>query len=825
MSSEDIARQIMQNAQEATTVDEQANIAQSVLDRSDIDQPDDNDENIFDKISDIFTGTKRTEFAAMPEIGSYQGPGAGKAALGLMLTPNQKSQAEIITGAIPGSAVREDKYGNAIINMPDGKSFYLNKPGASFQDVLQTTSQILQYIPGYNYVAKKAAKNYLKRVIGQSAVSGGTSVAQDLGAAALGAEDLIDPTKTVLAVATPAVFEGVVVPVGRTAMTILKRLGKNKKYVNVRQDGTIGLTPKGREALEEAGVDPNTVSDEFIDKFFRNFTKGMKNDIDKVKTEAEFGIDLAASQTGLPKDKISLANLYEAAKGAFGTTAQKQSIEFLEKQNIQIKQGFQNLINRFNKGQIDVGDLEQAGAQILNTVRTNFQKADDTVQTLYNAVNKQAVFTGSGSNIQILPNSARKAVIDSVGSIEPNIMPGTVAALKSLDDLAANINKAKVKKADPVVFDNFEKKRQFINDLIDKAKREGGPDYRALINIKKSYDKFLNDSIDNALFAGGDDAVNAVRSARQAVVDREKMFGANPVVKNGFVVKDKAGEVVGKIINDPDITPFEVINYAIGAKKLGAGGLPVRVVKRLKKIIGVDDIEKSLDNADFVSLRTAALERVFVNSFKNDKFLPSRLVTEFDNVFQNNKDFMKELFTPSEISTLRRFVDTVRKTTAPTDVMNLSNTGSLLQRTIQQGARGLLGAVALKMGGINALLAVRNGFDRMGELVLQRKGRDQVLKQIGDETTSFLGEIRRGITTKPKPLSRKPRIEQTPTYTGAAQQTIGQQKDVPGTQQIQPYEMRGQPQSSIPTLDRTNMYATLFPSDVLGSAISERNRG
>jgi hypothetical protein len=165
------------------------------------------------------------------------------------------------------------------------------------------------------------------------------------------------------------------VPVGRAGLTLLKRLGKNKKYVNVRQDGTIGLTQQGKEVLEESGVDPNSVSDQFIDRFFRNYTKGLKNDIDKVKNESEFGIDLASNQTGLAKDKISLADLYEAAKGAFGTTAQKKSIEFLEKQNIQIKDGFQSLINRFNKGQIDVADLETAGSQILDTVRKKLCKS------------------------------------------------------------------------------------------------------------------------------------------------------------------------------------------------------------------------------------------------------------------------------------------------------------------------------------------------------------------------------------------------------------------------------------------------------------------
>jgi hypothetical protein len=840
MSREDLARQIMEATQQstqvdpqATQVDPQANLAQKILDQSDLDQTEENDENIFDTISNIFTGTKSTEFAAMPEIGSYQGPGSGKVALGLLLTPNQQSQAEIITKALPGSAVREDKYGNPIINMPDGKSFYLNKPGVSFQDVLQTTAQILQYIPGYNYVAKKAAKSYLKRTLGQAAVSGGTSVVQDVGAGLLGAEQFFDPSKTAVAVIAPLAFEGVVVPVGRTALTILKRIGKNKKYVNVRQDGTIGLTQQGKEVLEESGVDPNSVSEQFVDRFFRNYTKGLKNDIDKVKTEAEFGIDLASNQTGLAKDKISLADLYEAAKGAFGTTAQKQSIEFLEKQNIQIKEGFKSLINRFNKGQIDVADLEGAGSQILDTVRKNYAKAEDNIQTLYNVVNKQAVFTGGGSNIQLLPNSARKAVIDSVGSIEPAIMPNTVAALKSLDDLAANVNKSNMKKADPVIFDNFIKKRQFLNDLIDKAKREGGPDYRAIVSIKKSYDKFLDDSIDNTLFAGGD-TVKALKNANQAYAESERKFGVNPIIKNGIIIKDKAGEVLHKIINDIDVGSYEVINYAIGAKKLGAGQVPLRVIRRLKKIIGVTDIEKSLDNADFVALRTAALERVFGNSFKNDKFLPSTLVKEFDEIFKNNKDFMKELFTTSEVGTLRRFVDTVRKTLAPADIMNFSNTSSLLQRMIQQASRGFLGGAAIKFGfGINGLLAVRNAFDRAGEVILQRKGRDRVLQQIGDETSNVLSKVRKMITEKTDPFikTRIPisprtrldvRVEKSPTITGSVQQQKGQKKDVPA-EQIQPYEMRDQSQSAVPTLDR-NMFASLFPGDTLGAAIQERKR-
>jgi hypothetical protein len=808
--SQEIINSILQqaNPQESVNIDD-------IIKQSDqIQKEPEETDNIFDKISDIFTGTKRTEFASLPEIGEYKGEGAGATAVGLLLTPNQESQADIIKSQIPGSAIREDKYGNPIVNLPDGRNFYLNKPGASLQDVLQTTAQILSYIPGYNAIAKRAAGSYFKKVIGQAAASGAMSAAQDLGAYGLGAEQKLDVPKLAFAIAAPAVFEGAIMPVAGSVANVLRRLSKNKKYVRTNSDGSVSMTDAGKKALEDAGVDPNAVGDDFINKFFQRYTSGLSDDLAKARQEAEFGIDLAASQTGLPKDKVSLADLYESTKGTFGEKAQKGAIDFLENQKIQIQLGFRELGDKFNKGQIGVEDLEGAGAKILDLVRKNFVKAEENVQTAYNAVNKQALYTGGGSNIQLLTNSARKGVIDSVGVIEPRTMPLTVSALKSLDDLAGQVGRSGQKKVDDVVFDTFEKRRQYLNDLINQAKKEGGPDYRALVNIKKSYDKFLSDSVDNALFAGGDDVVKAVQKARKSVVERERLFGINPITKSGFTIKDKAGEVLHKIINDPDVTPFEVINYAIGSKKLGVGQIPIKVVKRLKKIMGVSDIEKSLSNSDFVALRTAALERVFSNSIKNDKFLPATLVREFDEVFKNNKSFMDELFTGKEQKQLRDYIEVVRKTLQPTDIANLSNTGSVLSRAIQQAGRGIVGAAALKTGGINFLLATRNAFDRATELFVQRKGRDQVLKQIGDTTSDVIREVRKGF--------QDPSVARvSPPITGASQQILGQGREV-GAPQIEPYEMQQQG-SAMPVLDR-NMFASLFPGDTLGAAIQERKR-
>ena len=123
-------------------------------------------------VANWFTGSKSTEFPDMPAFAptnilspSYEGQGVGtrlKVLAGAMLTPDLKTQSDIILNQIPGSSMASDKFGNPIIVMPDGKTFYLNKPGADIEDITQLTSQILQYAPGAGYVTKTFAGDLLK---------------------------------------------------------------------------------------------------------------------------------------------------------------------------------------------------------------------------------------------------------------------------------------------------------------------------------------------------------------------------------------------------------------------------------------------------------------------------------------------------------------------------------------------------------------------------------------------------------------------------------------------------------------------------------------
>lgn len=75
-------------------------------------------------VADFFSGTKKTEFPDMPEIGEYTGEGALAVGTGLLITPNQKSQAQIIQSQVPDSKIFKDRFDNIIVTMPDGKILF-----------------------------------------------------------------------------------------------------------------------------------------------------------------------------------------------------------------------------------------------------------------------------------------------------------------------------------------------------------------------------------------------------------------------------------------------------------------------------------------------------------------------------------------------------------------------------------------------------------------------------------------------------------------------------------------------------------------------------
>jgi hypothetical protein len=690
-------------------------------------------------IQDFFSGTKRTEYPEIPEMSVLNAaPTKGKAALiqaGALINPNQKSQAQIIQSQVPGTKIFKDKFDNPIATLPDGKSFYLNKPGASPQDFLQTTSQILSYIPGYGMAVKFAGKSLLKRALATGLAGGGTSLTQDVATKPLGSEN-IDIPRAVISTIVPGVFEGAVNPI---VSATWKKLIGNPKFIT-KIDGKITLNEKGKKAAKDAGIDLNNIDDKFIKSFALELEKGVSTKIASVQAGAgKYDFRLSRSQaTG---DEEGFARLVEASKGSYGGDAQAIAREFFKKQNIDIELSAKSLLDRFKKGQIEKQDLAGAGQGILNAVQKQYQKASDDVVTAYNAIDKDAVFNEGGGNINNLQSSIQLAIKEATDVVDKELTPATIRATQYVNNFYKNIKPQKKKKINVTTLNEFETLRKKISALFPTAKNN--TDKKNLTAIINEYDKFYDDAIDNALFSGEQKALDAIKLARSKFSLKQKKFGVNPIKKSGVKIDDRAGKVVVKILNDPDVTPLSTIDYIFGSAQLGQKSGSLSIIKRLKNVFGAeageDVSELAARSSDFQSLRTAAFEKMIRDSSRNGVFNPQTFVNQYKTGRQKYNDVLKELYDPDELRLIDDFVKEVRKTFKPRDLVNASNTASGLQRVLSGIGRGLTGIIGFNIASINGLITSRVGYDRIKDLA----GEKAAKKLISEE---LLGGIERQVT-------------------------------------------------------------------------------
>jgi hypothetical protein len=310
---------------------------------------------VTETVANWFTGSKSTEFPDMPAFAptnilspAYEGQkvGAGarlKILAGAMLTPDLKTQSDIILNQIPGSSMASDKFGNPIIVMPDGKTFYLNKPGADLEDITQLTSQILQYSGISGAITKNFAGSLLKRSVAQGGAGAGLSMGQDTAAIPLGGAG-VDYGKAAISAVIPFATEITLTP---AVNTFFNKFGKNKEFFTVDLNGVPSLTTKGETAARAAGIDIAGLDKGALNKKFTELAQvgetgnpKLNNFIDvfnkwkvqnpSAESEPQFGISLTKAQT--VGNKPGVATLYEAAKGTYGQEVKIAANEFLESQ-------------------------------------------------------------------------------------------------------------------------------------------------------------------------------------------------------------------------------------------------------------------------------------------------------------------------------------------------------------------------------------------------------------------------------------------------------------------------------------------------------------
>ena len=723
-------------------------------------------------VADFFSGTKKTEFPDMPEIGEYTGEGALAVGTGLLITPNQKSQAQIIQSQVPGSEIFKDRFDNIIVTMPDGKNFYLNKPGASQQDVLQTTAQILAYIPGYSWAMKKAGKSVFKKAMLAGVAGGSTSLAQDIATMPLGNEE-IDVTRAAISSAVPIVFEGAVSPI---IGGVWKKLMGNPSFTktiikleNGIEKKQVVLNKRGEKAAEAAGIDVTKVNEKFIKEFTEKLSQGETPAIAGSQAGAgKFEFNLSRAQAAGDEEGIAL--LFEAAKGSYGKNAQVQAQAFLKQQGIDIENSASNIIKRFDKGEFNIETIEDAGQNIIQGLEKRFTTASNNVETAYNFIDKDGVFQAANSNIDELTASVTKGINSKTGIIDKELTPATIKAQKVIKDFVKKYKPKKppkdgkkVRKIKPATFNEFIIMKRKLSSIYKAGSNNTD---RAGVNaVIKEWTKFVDDNVDNILFSADKGGVEALKKANKLASEKFKLFDINDIKVNGLKINDKAGKVVMKILNDPDISPNKTIDYIFGRASLGKSSDSMSIIKRLKTVFGVEgkELQKQASiNKDFQSLRTASWEKLVRDSSKNGKFSSQSFYNNWKTLKQKNKDLLDELFEGNEIKLIDEFANEVKKTFKG-NLVNASNTASALSRIIQQVGRGLGGIIGFKMANIQGLLVFRGAFDRARDIVSQKSASNLVNKELVPLFGSTASpRISAPLTVNTNALTERNRIRKAP---------------------------------------------------------------
>lgn len=724
---------------------------------------------IVQTVANWFTGSKSTEFPEMQAFAptnilspAYEGQGIGtrlKILTGAMLTPDLKTQSDIILNQIPGSSMASDKFGNPIVVMPDGKTFYLNKPGADIEDITQLTSQILQYAPGAGYATKTFAGDLLKRALAQGAVGAGVSMGQDIAAMPLGGEG-VSYGKAAISAAIPFATEITLTP---AVNAFFNKFGKNKEFFTVDLNGTPTLTEKGISAARAAGIDVTNLDKAALNKKFTELAQRSETgnpafnklqdaynqwriENPSAQSEKQFGIKLTGAQQA--GDKIGVATLYAAVEGKYGPVVQAAAKEFLDEQNISIANAAKDLLSKFDKGEIKFSDLEGSGERIISTIRNNFKKKSDEVKTAYNLVNNEAIYLGGNSNLDVLEASFMKALQDASGnSVDPTLTPGTVFIQKELKNFLDKIRSGsiiegtgeggKIQYVKPTIYNEFSMMRKKFDSAYKGAAKEG-PDKLNILALKEEFDKFTDDAIDNALFGSGENPLilDAVKKARQTFQEKQKLYGVNRKVKDGIIINDPAGKVVQKIVQDDTVSPKEAIDFIFGTAEIGAKNDSVQIVRRLKKIFDAEDMAKP--NADFDALKRAFVQRITRNSMNDatNEFVPQKLVTQWNATIRKYPEVINELFTKEEQKYLTDFVNTVRKTLRPTE-KNLEQPIGLINRLVLAVGAIAAGNVGIQAGNLYGGMAARNLWSQTVDTFHRSQAKKMVMQQLKQKPGTF----------------------------------------------------------------------------------------
>ncbi len=714
-------------------------------------QPNETVKYIKDFYSEYISGDVKTEFPNMGEIYTIDSKGSVKGALkdlalnfGYMTTADQNARLDMLFEAYPGSAVSKDSFNNVMITLPENavdegtnRTFYLDKPGVSFNGAVDTIGTILTYVPGAGFVAKKGATGLGKKVVLQGTAAAATGVGGDIYSSQLGNTQgdgllpIVDEGKALLNFGFGAAGE-------KVGQTVTKIIGLTKatnflenkipsniastffgKQTYITNKGEI--TKKTIDLAKKLDVEDSVLNNKVA---MTNFALGLENGLDpniaaKVGGLNEFGISvfLAAAQG----NKKALKEIDLIRNGGAGENMQNI---VLAQDDLILQQHFKAL-NEIKNKMITEKNSALSSAFPPNTKNLAANAVDDNIAALDKQINDVAIKMQKSVNrkydainwneefkkpvVKNLVKNFKDSLTNSDSGIgqgfNKTTMPNTAAFLKNMELFSKKLSNKKLTK---ITMGALESERKSLNKIMSNTR--DATDLAALSVMKKRFDFFYDATVEKGLANGNAEVLNVIKSARAASADYKKMFVPQRYKSVGVNIPDKGGQFTQKVLNG-DYTNSQIANFVYGSSKVGGSykevGFPV--VKKLYEIFPEGSNGRDL-------IKVGAFNRLIENSFKQygsrEIFSPKLFAKAVNDAIDGTgKNVSNIIYTDTQKKGLINFAKEIEKQLSEKNFVNTTKGANAFMEILDAKARGLAGIVGFNVANIQGLLLTRSVYD------------------------------------------------------------------------------------------------------------------
>lgn len=589
------------------------------------------------------------------------------------ITSDAQQKADVLTDVVPGIKITQDKESEALVAvLPNGKQFFINKPGLSMQDASNFVNAVFQFMPAGKIVS--FAGNLVTRM-GLGAITAGTTQ---------GGLDLAAGGEVNLPRASGASIGGAA---GEILLPIIAPLFR--KGVPLVVDGEI--TPQAMEALTGAGITPEAVTPDMLAGIEGEARRLMSRGVEAAEAiGAAAGREfsdvplLRFERSTDPNVRMSGFSEIERARGADLTSSGAQRIREFDQERAgglqrtqetlqaEAGQGSRPLPTRSANADTEAGEQTQEALQrrtreLRGEERATYNRALTATQGA-----PRAYFSGE-SAIDFTRRIIKTAT--DIG-VDPQLTPAAASYVSRISRLNSVLRRSQERgRLRPFDIRMIDRERRRLN----KLKGKDATDRLAIAKLRDQYNQWVDEAVDNALISGDDEALDLLKKA--VGISRQRFAIVSPKVRgaSGRIKEDVRSANALDAIVEGGADAGGTINYLFGASKIGHRQLSRNLMGHIVEVFGKD-------SAEVGALKQAAVARIFKRAFgKDGEINGASLHTDLERALEGDSLLlMKKLFSAEEIARLTRFKDHIKKLIPPRRVPNNSNSTNMFLRVVNK---------------------------------------------------------------------------------------------------------------------------------------------